>query len=276
MSDRTLTTELLARLQRHYIKPGELMPGGMFLPEVTLHGRRADALYVGFFASRGKLLVGHELKVSRADWLHELDHPEKAEVWAQHCHAWYLVVPNEAIVRREELPHGWGLMVPSARTKTRMDIVVKAAVDIARTPSWEATHALVQRADSLRMDGIIAAREAARDDFSAEVEKRVAAWTAIQPEGLETARRERAEALVAELSEILGFTITPEGMTWDTSHTTVEQLRHSFAHWLTADRATANMLRDYRLRQIEGAAKTLTEVAGTLAHLHLDVTGKAL
>lgn len=35
--------ELLERLKRHYIKPGDLMPGGAFLPEVVLGSRRADA-----------------------------------------------------------------------------------------------------------------------------------------------------------------------------------------------------------------------------------------
>lgn len=67
--DTVTAGELLERLKRHYIKPGDLMPGGAFLPEVVLGSRRADALYVGFFRSRGKMLVGHEIKVSRADWV---------------------------------------------------------------------------------------------------------------------------------------------------------------------------------------------------------------
>jgi hypothetical protein len=32
------TAELLARLQRHYIKPGQQLPGGVFLPEVGRNG----------------------------------------------------------------------------------------------------------------------------------------------------------------------------------------------------------------------------------------------
>ena len=60
-------------------------------------------------------IIGHEVKVSRADWLSELRDASKAETWKQHCHRWYLVVPDAQIVHPEELPDGWGLM---AQTKT--------------------------------------------------------------------------------------------------------------------------------------------------------------
>lgn len=53
---------------------------------------------------------GHEVKVSRSDWLAELRDPSKAEAWVRHCHFWWLVVPDPAIVR-DDLPAGWGLMV---------------------------------------------------------------------------------------------------------------------------------------------------------------------
>lgn len=57
-------------------------------------------------------IIGHEVKVSRSDWLHELRHPEKAEEWKQYCHEWYLVASDPAIVR-DDLPEDWGLMVPN-------------------------------------------------------------------------------------------------------------------------------------------------------------------
>lgn len=39
MTAPVLTTrELLDRLQRHYIKPGAPLPGGIFLPEVSWNG----------------------------------------------------------------------------------------------------------------------------------------------------------------------------------------------------------------------------------------------
>lgn len=61
---------------------------------------------------RPPVLHGHEVKVSRADWLTELRDPEKAEGFARYMHCWWLVVSDKSIVR-DDLPEGWGLMVAS-------------------------------------------------------------------------------------------------------------------------------------------------------------------
>lgn len=58
---------------------------------------------------------GHEVKVSRSDWLTELRDPTKAEAFARHMHFWWLVVSDKSIVR-DDLPEGWGLMVASGST----------------------------------------------------------------------------------------------------------------------------------------------------------------
>lgn len=145
------TGELLERLRRHYIKPGEGFVGGAFLPEVGWNGHtggRCDALYVGFTSTSGRRLIGHELKVSRADWRHELDQPGKADGWADECHAWFVVAPSEDVVPREEVPAGWGLMVPNTRTKVRMQVLVRPEFH-ERTPSWAAARSLISRMDTL-------------------------------------------------------------------------------------------------------------------------------
>ncbi|MCB8043659.1 hypothetical protein JM654_03970 [Microbacterium oxydans] len=54
---------------------------------------------------------GFEVKVSRSDWLTELRDPEKAEAWARYCHYFWLVAASKDIVR-DDLPEGWGLLVP--------------------------------------------------------------------------------------------------------------------------------------------------------------------
>ncbi len=71
-------------------------------------------LWPGGFGSdaAGPLLHGHEVKVSRADWLTELRDPDKAEAFARYCDFWWLVVADRSIVR-DDLPDGWGLMVAS-------------------------------------------------------------------------------------------------------------------------------------------------------------------
>lgn len=73
--------------------------------------RVCDFMALDLWPSKGLELHGHEVKVSRSDWLRELREPAKAEEFRRWCDRWWLVVPDLAIVKREELPAGWGLMV---------------------------------------------------------------------------------------------------------------------------------------------------------------------
>lgn len=62
---------------------------------------------------------GFEIKVSRADWLSEhRTQGEKSAPWRSYCNYWWLVVPNKGIVKPEELPAGWGLLVGTKRLAT--------------------------------------------------------------------------------------------------------------------------------------------------------------
>lgn len=63
--------------------------------------------------STTQALHGHEVKVSRSDWLTELRDPSKADRVKRFCDYWWLVVPSADIVKQEELPEGWGLLVQS-------------------------------------------------------------------------------------------------------------------------------------------------------------------
>lgn len=72
--------------------------------------RIADYLAVDTWRSSGYAIHGHEVKVSRSDWLAELADPGKAEAIARYCTYWWLVVSDRSIVR-DDLPDGWGLMV---------------------------------------------------------------------------------------------------------------------------------------------------------------------
>jgi len=59
---------------------------------------------------------GHEVKVSRSDWLTELRDPTKAEAFKRYMHHWWLVVSDASIVKPGELPEGRGLMVKSGHS----------------------------------------------------------------------------------------------------------------------------------------------------------------
>lgn len=69
--------------------------------------------YPGMPYGTALALHGHEVKVSRSDWLTELRDPTKAETVKRYMHHWWLVVPDTDIVKPGELPNGWGLLVKS-------------------------------------------------------------------------------------------------------------------------------------------------------------------
>ncbi|RCL84432.1 MAG: hypothetical protein DBW62_08655 [Microbacterium sp.] len=96
---------------------------------------------------------GHEVKVSRSDWLTELRDPEKAEAFRPYMHHWWLVVPDASIVHDGELPDGWGLLVQSGSklrakvTAPRLtpepmptDLVVSLMAASARTAHRDPLH----------------------------------------------------------------------------------------------------------------------------------------
>jgi len=98
-------------------------------------------------------LHGHEVKVSRADWLTELRDPEKSDAFKRYMHYWWLVVPDASIVKPGELPAGWGLLVKAGsrlRAKVRapkltpeplpLDLTICLASAAAQTAHREPLH----------------------------------------------------------------------------------------------------------------------------------------
>jgi hypothetical protein len=75
-----------------------------------------DVLVVGLWPSRGLVIYGFEIKVSRSDWRRELKAPEKAENLARYCDKFFIAAP-EGVVPHAELPVGWGLYEATERTK---------------------------------------------------------------------------------------------------------------------------------------------------------------
>lgn len=129
MPEATLTTaSLLEQLHAHFIKPGETWAGAVCLTEVTAPAgvRRADLVHIGLWNSRGAGQIDVcELKTSKADFRREIDEPAKAEAWWPYCNRFWVVSPHESITPPEELPQGWGLMVPGKARRFR--VVVKPA-----------------------------------------------------------------------------------------------------------------------------------------------------
>ena len=74
--------------------------------------RSADAIAMSLWPSRGLELHGFEIKASRNDWLRELHNAAKAEKICRYCDRWWLAVGDPEIVKPDELPPTWGLLIP--------------------------------------------------------------------------------------------------------------------------------------------------------------------
>ena len=98
-------------------------PKGSFDPRVILEevpngtgghqSRWIDAAVFEMWPSKGLSRSAFEIKVSRQDFLHELQRPEK-HLWCQECfHFYWFVAPKDVIKSIDELPPGAGWMYPS-------------------------------------------------------------------------------------------------------------------------------------------------------------------
>ncbi|MGI5414261.1 hypothetical protein [Actinomadura luteofluorescens] len=214
------TRELRTALRRHYCGTTEIADRGpadstepeLLVEEVAAPGtnRRCDLLRLGIWPSRGHNIVVHELKVSRGDWLRELDDPAKAEAWWPYCHEFWIVAPN-GIVDVTELPDGWGLMVPPANARSRRFRVLRPAAVKKPNLTVELLVEIVRRADNARLTQI-ADLNRRRDDMirKAVREARVEAGArALPPEVTE-----RVE-LLEKLEKALGTPLTEFG--WGTA-----------------------------------------------------------
>ena len=74
--------------------------------------RYLDGVALNIWASRGLEIHGFEIKVSRGDWLNELKNPEKAETMTRLVDRFWIVAGDRKLVKLEELPKQWGLLVP--------------------------------------------------------------------------------------------------------------------------------------------------------------------
>ena len=159
------TRTVLAALVAHYRKPGSDRSGEILITEAAAPGgttRRADLVRIGMWASRGTGIDVHEIKVSRPDWLRELDDPAKAEAWWPYCNRFWITAPP-GIVRDGELPAGWGLMEPQARSR-RFKIRVQAD-NKAPKLTVALLIELLRRADNQRLGEMDTMRDRHRNEM---------------------------------------------------------------------------------------------------------------
>ena len=148
--------------------------------------RSADAIAIGLWPSRGNLIEGFEMKVSRADWIRELKTPEKAEAFVKYCDSWYVLAGSKDIVRREELPPNWGLMVASGRGLA-CEVMAKPLSPVPLPRTFLA--AMLKRACAVALD-------------DPQVVKLIAEKSAEARKNEGTSQRYKIESLQAKVAEL--------------------------------------------------------------------------
>lgn len=117
--------------------------------------RVADFIAMDLWRSGGFQLHGHEVKISRSDWLAELRDPDKAADFIPYMHRWSLVIASAGMVHPGELPEQWGLI------ELRRDGTLRAAKE---APARQALPLPVDRLAALmRAVQKTAAAQAVRD-----------------------------------------------------------------------------------------------------------------
>jgi len=184
MSAKAPLTELdlLRMLRSKYTQDAGNGPAWVFIPHVRNAAgfdanRTADAVAMSLWPSRGLLLHGFEIKVSRADWLRELKNPAKAEEFCALVDRWWVVAASADIVGPGELPHGWGLLVARGRSGLRCVIeaeqIGEPELPIDRSflaALLRACAKTVERTPVEVTEAMTAARESARSEWEGRVE----------------------------------------------------------------------------------------------------------
>lgn len=114
--------ELRNRVSNKFGKRSEAVsyPEHVVLYEVPVNQdgtrRRIDAVAIGVWRKTGNLVHGFELKVSRADLLHELRDLTKSEPAVRAVDRFWLVLGDKALMRdTDPIPESWGIIVAHGR-----------------------------------------------------------------------------------------------------------------------------------------------------------------
>lgn len=105
--------------------------------------RYADAVAMNLYPSRGLAIHGFEIKVSKSDFMNEINNPDKSVAVQKYCDHWWIVAPANA-VDESLLPKTWGWL----RVDGERLVTAKAAPELdPQGISREFMAAMVRRAN---------------------------------------------------------------------------------------------------------------------------------
>ena len=232
--------------------------------------RRADALAMNLWPSRGLEIRGFEIKVSRSDLKRELVDPSKADAVGAFCHTWALATPVGLVRAEDNAPACWGLFEvdeKGAGVWKRQPTMRPA--DEVKAPSRLFTAAIARAAqaeiNTMRTGG----GWVRRGDIQAKLDKEYQRGIDHAPDGhMHEINRlkqklEQAKPLLAEF----GLDLDSEEMRWKSTSEHVEAMRIG----MPLVRRYGAAVEKEVLNRIEDAIKSLHESARKVRALGAEV-----
>lgn len=246
------TSEVKAALRGYYKSPEYALMFEVASTTGAMRARRADAIAMNLWPSRGLLIEGIEIKVSRSDWRRELDNPAKAEEIAQYCDQWWIVAPK-GIVQDHEVPALWGYKVVSEGGMIRT--VKQAPKQDVEPLTRNFVAGMLRRAseaDEAEINAMVERRVAsAREDIQKQIDREV------------SRRSERYEKLVEKMDVLKEHGV-------DLSDRYGTGSAESIARWIAIGKAFEQ---DYHVSGLEHTATGLRKAADTIDSVHQMIKG---
>lgn len=150
----TTSADMLASLRDHYSEPWIT-----FSEVATTTGgswpRRIDFFAMHPWPSKGLRSVAVEVKVSRSDFMRELEDPTKRQPWEGLVSETWFAVPC-GLVQPDEVPEGWGLLERLSNGKLRRKVLPQQRQVESYPPGFVAEllrHAHRAEAETLILNG---------------------------------------------------------------------------------------------------------------------------
>lgn len=102
-------TDVMKAIRHRHRNPPSRLPEWLVMSEFDLGGRRADALALRLWTTRGFELHAYEIKVSRTDLMNELRDPRKRQR-AIECSSHFWFATPVGLMKPEEVPDECGLI----------------------------------------------------------------------------------------------------------------------------------------------------------------------
>ena len=206
---------VLGALRQRYEAPAWALFGNVANATGFGANRWADAIAMSVWPSRGLMILGFEIKVTRSDLLRELKDPKKADEVGQYCDFWWVASGSAELAKPEELPPAWGLLAPvTTRAGVTMRVIKEAGRLKPKALDRSFVAAILRRAhETYDPDRL---RRLMRDEIYQEVCTAAESSLAKQHDAqitnlraqFEQARRE-ADAARAQLRDVLDATYDP-------------------------------------------------------------------